>query len=165
MSAEPTRAYWCEVLAEGEVYGRGQTAAFVLGTFSTISPKLALRWLSGEAERIADRLDPDPKRSAWVKPWMCVNPAPIPDGPTELRFWAEDPDEHQAARDQLKEGAPLSVVIPDNGCRFTLTVWPVAVPPPEASPTQPADEQPTRPRPGHTSHRKVRRSGWLIPLL
>lgn len=163
---EPARAYWCEVRAEGEVYGTGETAACVLGTFSTISPKLALRWLRGEAEHIADRLDPDPERSAWVKPWMRVDPVPLPDCPAELRFWADAPEGHQAARDQLRDGAPLSVVVPDNGCRYTLTIWPVTVPPPKSSPTLPAsDGQPTSTRPGHTSHRKARRSGWLVPFL
>ncbi|WP_202442189.1 MULTISPECIES: hypothetical protein [unclassified Streptomyces] len=163
----PVRAYWCEVLAEGEVYGTRETVPYVLGTFQTISPKLALRWLQGEAERIADRLDPDPERSPWVKPWMRVDTVPKPDCPTEFRFWSLDPEEHQAARDQLKEGAPFSTVIPDKGCRFTLTVWPVAVPPSKSSPTLPADDgQSTCPRPGRTSHRKARRTaGWLIPFL
>ncbi|AYV25563.1 hypothetical protein EES41_02305 [Streptomyces sp. ADI95-16] len=161
------RAYWCEVLAEGEVYGTRETVPYVLGTFQTISPKLALRWLRSEAERIADRLDPDPARSAWVMPWMRVDPVPVPDTPAELRIWAEHPEEQQEARDQLKEGAPFSVVVPDKGCRFTLSVWPVAVPPPESSPTLPADDgQSTCPRSGRTSHRKARRtSGWLIPFL
>ncbi|MFF0446425.1 hypothetical protein ACFYT4_08420 [Streptomyces sp. NPDC004609] len=93
----PTRAYWCDVLAEGEVYGTRETVPYVLGTFPTISPKLALRWLQSEAERIADRLDPDPERSAWVKPWTQVGTVPVPDCPTEFRFWIEDPDEHHAA--------------------------------------------------------------------
>ncbi|MFE9612683.1 hypothetical protein [Streptomyces sp. NPDC006012] len=161
------RAYWCEVLAEGEVYGTRETVPYVLGTFQTISPKLALRWLQGEAERIADRLDPAPERSAWVKPWMQVGTVPVPDCPTEFRFWIEDPDEHHAARVQLKDGAPLSVVIPDKGCRFTLTVWPVAVSRPESIPTLPADDgQPTSPRQGRASHRKPRRSsGWFAPFL
>lgn len=163
----PARAYWCEVLAGGEVYGTRETVPYVLATFQTISPKIALRWLQGEAEHLADLLDPDPKHSPWVRPWMRVNPVPVPDCPTELRFWSLDAEEHQAARDQLKEGAPLSVVIPGRGCRFTLTVWPVAVPPPESGTTLPTDDgQSTSPRPVHTSHRKARRtSGWLIPFL
>lgn len=163
----PVRAYWCEVLAEGEVYGTRETVPYVLGTFQTISPKLALRWLRSEAELVADRLDPDPEHSAWVMPWMRVDPAPVPDCPTELRFWTADPEEHQAAREQLKEGAPLSVVIPDSGCRYTLTVWPVTVPPPKSSTALPVDDgQSTCPRSGHTSHRKTRRkSGGLIPFL
>lgn len=166
LSAGPARAYWCEVLAEGEVYGTRETVPFVLGTFQTISPKLALRWLQSEAERIADRLDPDPERSAWVKPWMCVGTVPLPDCPAELRVWAETPEEHQAARDQLREGAPLCVVIPDGGCRYTLTIWPVTVPPPRSSTTLPADDgQRTSPRPRHTSHRKPRRTSRLIPFL
>ncbi|MFF3753980.1 hypothetical protein ACFYYH_26540 [Streptomyces sp. NPDC002018] len=159
--------YWCEALAEGEVYGTRETVPYVLGTFQTISSKLALRWLQSEAERIADRLDPDPERSAWVKPWMRVGTVPLPDCPTEFRFWIEDPEKHQAARDQLKDGAPLSVVIPDKGCRFTLTVWPVAVFSPGSVTPLPADgRQSTSPRPGHTSHRKPRRtSGWLVSFL
>lgn len=163
----PTRAYWCEVRAEGEVFGTRETVPYVLGTFRTISPKFALRWLQGEAERIADRLDPDPERSAWVQPWMRVDTVLVPDCPTELRFWSLNPEEHHAARDQLRDGAPLSVVVPDRGCRFTLTVWPVAVPPAESSTTLPADDgQPTSPRPGRTSHRKPRRKvGGLIPFL
>lgn len=163
----PTRAYWCEVLAEGEVYGTRETVPYVLGAFQTISPKLALRWLQGEAARIAERLDPDPECCPWAKPWMCLDTVPVPDCPTELRFWALDAEERQAARDQLKDGAPLSVVIPDTGCRFTLSVWPVAVPPSESSLTLPAaDGQPISPRPGRASHRKARRtSGWLASLL
>lgn len=98
---------------------------------------------------------------------MRVDTVPKPDCPTEFRFWRLDPEEHQAARDQLKEGAPFSTVIPDKGCRFTLTVWPVVVHPSESSPTPPADDgQSTCPRPGHTSHRKPRRKvGGLIPFL
>ncbi|MEW5356001.1 hypothetical protein [Streptomyces sp. 16-176A] len=133
----PALAYWCEALAEGEVYGTRETVPYVLGTFHTISPKFALRWLQGEAARIADRLDPDPERSAWVKSWMQMGTVPVPDCPTELRFRVEDADEQHSARDQLKDGAPLSVVIPDKGCRFTLTVWPVAVPRPSPAPRCP----------------------------
>ncbi|WP_330174521.1 hypothetical protein OG875_13805 [Streptomyces sp. NBC_01498] len=160
-----TRSYWCEVRAEGEVYGTGETAAFVLGTFGTISPKLALRWLRGQAERIADGLDPDPAHSAWVESWMRVDPAPMPDCPTALRDWTDDPAEHRAARDQLAEGAPLSVVMSDSGCRYTLTVWPIVVRTPDPLAELPASGGPIHTRSGHTSHRKARRSGWLIPFL
>ncbi|MFD7115715.1 hypothetical protein ACFWAA_01470 [Streptomyces sp. NPDC059922] len=158
-------AYWCEVLAEGEVFGTRETVGFVLGTFSTISPKLALRWLRGEAERIADRLDPDPAHSTWVMAWMRVDPVPTPDCPTDLRDWISDPREHQAARDQLAEGAPLSVVMSDSGCRFTFIVWPIVRTPQPLAELPASGGQPTHARPGHTSHRKARRSGWLVPFL
>ncbi|WP_405793367.1 hypothetical protein [Streptomyces sp. NBC_01506] len=155
--------YWAEVRAEGPVYGTGEIVQHILSTFQTISPVLALRWVRGEAMRIVDRLDPDPERSAWVTPWMLVDPAPVPDGCAELSFWAEDPGAYQAARDQLREGAPLSVVITDNGCRYTLTVWPVLVPPPECVPTaRVSSGHPTHGRSGHTSHRRARRAGWLL---
>ncbi|WP_405796764.1 hypothetical protein [Streptomyces sp. NBC_01506] len=122
--------YWAEVRAEGPVYGTGEVVPYVLGTFRSISPVLALRWLRDEALRVADRLDPDPERSAWVTPWIRVTPAPAPapapvsDGCAELAFWAEDPDTYRSARDQLRQGAPLFVVITDCGCRYTLTVRP-----------------------------------------
>ena len=156
-----TRAYWCEVFAEGQVYGTGETAAFVMGTFGSISPKLALRWLRGQAARIANGLDPDPEQATWAESWMRVD-SPAPDCPTALRTWIGDLGEQQAARAQLADGAPLSVVVADGECRFTLIIWPVAVPAPEPVPTLPVgDEQPTHARPGH---RKARRSGWLTFL-
>ncbi|MER5891213.1 hypothetical protein ABT160_46025 [Streptomyces sp. NPDC001941] len=152
--------YWCEALAEGVVYGTHETVPYVLGTFQTISPKLALRWLQGEAARIADRLDPDPEHSAWAQPWMRVIPTPLPDSPTQLRCWASDPEGEHAAREQLRDGAPLSLVIPDIGCSYIFTAWPVNIPAPT---THAAAGQATNPRPGHTSHRRTRRTaGWLL---
>ncbi|GAA2984896.1 hypothetical protein [Streptomyces fulvorobeus] len=136
--AEPT-GYRCEVRAEGLVYGTGRTLPYVLGTFRTISPVLALRWIRSEARRIADRLDPDPRQSAWVRPFMRVPHVPVPDGPTGLRAWADDPHSERVARERIKSGDPLSVVIPDMDCRYTLSVWP------EMEPTRVRLHQP---RPG-----------------
>lgn len=128
-SPEPA-GYWSEIRAEGLVYGTGEIAQYVLGTFQTISPVLALRWLRGEALRVADRLDPDPNRSTWVRPAMRQAAVPAPDCPTELRGWADDPAEQRAARTRVKDGDPLFVVVPDVDCTYTLSVWPIRLPSP-----------------------------------
>lgn len=129
--------YRCEVLAVGPVYGQAYEVPYVLAAFQTISPVLALRWLRGEALRIADRLDPDPTCSAWVRPAMRQEPTPAPDCPTELRLWCTSREEQRAARERIKSGDPLFAVIPDGDCRFTFSVWPVRLPTPERSPHQP----------------------------
>jgi hypothetical protein len=93
--------YRCEVLAEGLVYGADETVRYVLGTFRTISPVLALRWLGGQALWIADRLDLDHL--------------------AELRAWYEDRECQRAAHAHIKSGAPLLVVVPDTDCTYTLS--------------------------------------------
>ncbi|MFD8828272.1 hypothetical protein ACFV1C_38800 [Streptomyces sp. NPDC059605] len=120
-------SYLCEAVAEGPVYGTGDTARYVLGTFRTISPVLALRWLGGQALRIVDRLDPDPRHSAWVTPSMRLPGAPGALGPdhcAELRAWYRDRDGQRAAHAHLKNGNPLLVVVPDADCTYTLSVRP-----------------------------------------
>ncbi|MFJ6724605.1 hypothetical protein ACIQPQ_06755 [Streptomyces sp. NPDC091281] len=92
-----------------------------MSTSRSISPVLAIRWLRGEALRIADRLDPDPSHS----PWLKRTPTPEPDAPTTLRTWANDPTTERRARDHLKNGHPLHVTAPDPDCTYTLSVWPV----------------------------------------
>ncbi|MGA6171091.1 hypothetical protein ACPEIF_12695 [Streptomyces sp. NPDC012600] len=124
VSSEPA-GYWAEVRAEGPVYGTNVTTQYVLGAFQTISPVLALRWLRGEALRIADRLDPDPQCSAWARPWVRLDAVPTPDCPAELRVWATDPEEYQAVRTRLRAGEPYSTVVPDADCLYGLHVMPL----------------------------------------
>ncbi|MEE1929255.1 hypothetical protein V1J52_13885 [Streptomyces sp. TRM 70351] len=145
---EPS-GYWCDVRAEGFVYGTGESVPYVLGTFPTISPVLALRWLRSQALRIADRLDPDPQRSAWVRPFMRRPSVPAPDCPTGLRAWVAEPDGERMARAHVKAGHPLCVAFPDEDCTYTLSVWPVHLPADE--PAQPIPE-PIRHRIGQSSH-------------
>ncbi|WP_236240330.1 hypothetical protein [Streptomyces sp. CC228A] len=129
--------YWAEVRAEGPVYGTGETLPYVLGTTQSVSSVLVLRWLRGEALRIADLLAPDPQRSAWVQPTMRAATVPVPDCPAELRAWAADPDEQREAREHIKGRHPLFVEIPDTDCTYTLCVWPVR--PPAGEPNAPDD--------------------------
>ncbi|MFH8519444.1 hypothetical protein ACH4CE_31015 [Streptomyces gelaticus] len=102
----PQPSYRCEVLAEGLVCGRDETARYVLGTFRTISPVLALRWLGGQALWIVDRLGLDPRLGHLA----------------ELRAWYEDRESQRAAQAHIKTGAPLLVVVPDTDCTYTLSV-------------------------------------------
>ncbi|MCS0636996.1 hypothetical protein NX801_15265 [Streptomyces sp. LP05-1] len=131
MSPETEPAvYWCEAVAEGPVYSTGRIVTYVLGSWQTFSPVLALRWLRGEARRIADRLDPDPACSGWVTEAMRRPVVPVPDCPAELRVWAADMDDQRAARERIKAGEPLVVVVPDADCRYTLSIRPLRLPAP-----------------------------------
>ncbi|WP_340558593.1 hypothetical protein [Streptomyces sp. GSL17-111] len=125
MSGPPSPAtYRCAVLAEGLVYGTGTSAPYILGAFHTLSPVLALRWLRAQALRIADRLDPDPHRTAWVRPFMRMPTVPAPDAPTLLRAWAAASAGRGPAREHLKAGRPLSATFPDADCTYTLSIHP-----------------------------------------
>ncbi|MFI1016371.1 hypothetical protein [Streptomyces sp. NPDC020965] len=127
---EPRRAYHCDVIAEGAVYGTGEPAVYVLATTSELSPRRALLWICGQARRIADRLDPDPRSSPWARPVTGTDYGNRSDGPTGLRAWADDIGGHRAVRDQLKTGAPVSFTVDDgvNGT-FRLAIWPMTVRP------------------------------------
>ncbi|MFJ3498347.1 hypothetical protein ACIPPJ_32820 [Streptomyces sp. NPDC086091] len=119
-AAEPA-GYRAEVRAEGPVYGTGEHTHYVFSTSQSISPVLAIRWLRGEALRIADRLDPDPSHSPWLKRTATAEA----DAPTTLRTWANDPTTERRARDHIKNGHPLHVTAPDPDCTYTLSVRPV----------------------------------------
>ncbi|MEU6921745.1 hypothetical protein [Streptomyces sp. NPDC046631] len=104
--------YLCEAVAEGLVCGADGTARYVLGTFRTISPVLALRWLGGQALWIVDRLGLDPRLGH----------------PAELLAWYEDRASQRAAHAHLKCGAELLIVLPYTDCTYTLSVRTESVP-------------------------------------
>ncbi|MEU6873678.1 hypothetical protein [Streptomyces sp. NPDC046751] len=120
-SAEPM-GYRCEALAEESECGLDETARYVLGTFRTASPVLALRWLGGQALWIVDRLEPDPQRLVWVRPFMRSSADPALGHSGDLRAWYEDRESQRAARAHIKAGAPLLVVVPDVDRTYTLSV-------------------------------------------
>lgn len=126
-SRRPIRAYRCEVFKEERAYGEGVTVPDVLATSQTISPKLALRWLRGQAQHIADRLDPG-HSAVWQQQTGHYFHVPAPTCPAQLRAWCEDAREQQTAREQLDNGSPATLVVSDRTDRYTLTVWPLPGP-------------------------------------
>ncbi|WP_413753438.1 hypothetical protein NRF20_26985 [Streptomyces sp. R-74717] len=132
--------YRCEALAMEFFGGTGKMERHVLGTFRTISPVLALRWLGGQALWIADRIDADPdadpdsdsgfgprsdlERSAGVQPLKRLPVGSTPDRPAELRAWYEDRQGQRAAQAHIKGGNPFLVVVPDTDFTYTLSVHP-----------------------------------------
>lgn len=99
-------SYRCEAIAEELGHGTDETVRYTLGTFRTISPVLALRWLGGQALWIVDRLGRDPR----------------PGHLGELLAWYDDRESQRAAHAHIKTGAPLLVVIPDADWTYTLSL-------------------------------------------
>ncbi|WP_405750675.1 MULTISPECIES: hypothetical protein [unclassified Streptomyces] len=91
-----------------------------------------------------DRLDPDPQRSSWVRPFMLLPAAaPALDRPAELRAWYEDRESRRAAHAHIRSGAPLLLVVPVADCAYTLSVRPVRAtePRPPCRPLSGTDEE------------------------
>lgn len=119
--------YWAQVRAEGLVYGRGGAwVPYVLGTFRSISPVLAVHWVRGQALCVADRLDPDPAFSPWlpVRAAGCAGAAGH-DAPSALRAWATGPGAECVARGDTRGGRAVLVTASDADCTYTLSVRPV----------------------------------------
>ncbi|MFI1869581.1 hypothetical protein [Streptomyces jumonjinensis] len=145
MTGDPRQehTYFAAVSGEGPVYGTGEVAGTILGTFSTPYLGRALRWTRTQAVRIADRLDPPPG-----VPWrqaLCPVPPAVTaehgDAPTMLRNWAGDDVIRQAAYRRLRDGQPVISTFGDYTGRYTVTVWPVPVP----VPVRPANPLPAAP--------------------
>lgn len=164
-AADPVRGYWCEVIAEGPVYGSDEPVRMVLGTFQTPFVGRALRWLRRQALRIADGLDPEPDAT----PSLCgalrrVESAiefGLGDVPTALRNWANTDSSRQVAYYRLRGGEPFLLVTDDPMGRYVLAAWPVNIPArPDALPVE--CRQPTSSRSDHLKHRKHRRKAGRL---
>ncbi|WP_367125533.1 hypothetical protein [Streptomyces phytohabitans] len=123
--APPPCGYAAQVRAVGPVCGSGRNVGYVLGTFRSISPVLVLRWLNGEALRLADRLDPDPVRTPRLRPGLREQAAHVPDCPAELRTWTADLGVRREIRARLRAGWPVSVAFEDGDCTYLFSVRPV----------------------------------------
>lgn len=155
-------AYACEVTKDAGAYSGGKITTRVLATSQAVSPKLALRWARGQAQRIANTLDPGCS-DTWKPQRGHYFDVPAATCPAQLRAWCEDSRAQQTAREQLDRGSPATLVVSDSADRYTLSIWPVPAPTVETANPLPGDHgQSTSPRPGRKSHRKARRtSGWL----
>ncbi|MFE3072140.1 hypothetical protein [Streptomyces sp. NPDC059247] len=122
-SAVVQPAYVAEVYAVGPVAGTWLPTTYSLGRFETISPKLVLRWLRGEALRLADRLDPDPARVKWLPPRTYRMASPGPNCAEELRSWSGSNDAEGHARETLRARQPFRAEFADQDCTYVLSVW------------------------------------------
>ncbi|MEW1696198.1 MULTISPECIES: hypothetical protein [unclassified Streptomyces] len=133
-------SYVAELYAVGPVAGTWLPTTYSLGRFESISPKLVLRWLRGEALRLADRLDPDPARMDRFPPGTYRVAPPGPHCADALRDWARSEDAALHARETLRVRSPLRLTFTDQDCAYVLSVWlstarteDVRAPPPPAA--------------------------------
>jgi hypothetical protein len=115
-------AYLFEVVGEGLANGR--SVAVNLGHGIALSRRLAVRWLCGQATRIADGLDPDPA-AAWHSAALLRMPASLPDAARDLRAWRDDMKRQEEAMHQLARGEPFILTVCDLSGRYTLAIWPI----------------------------------------
>ncbi|MFI9628732.1 hypothetical protein [Streptomyces sp. NPDC052042] len=115
-----------QVLAE--TYAGDARTTVHLGGVLVASPRLALRWLRGQAERLANGLDPDPG-TPWVpRTALRAVPASEPDAPAELRGWATDDECQGDALHRLASGGEFEFVVRDAVCWYGLTARPLLIP-------------------------------------
>lgn len=112
--------YRVEVRAEMPTSGTGRGRPLVLGVSESISPKLAVRWLRGEARKIADQLD-----------------ASELDCAAKLRAWSGSSEEERAAREYIKSGFLMIAEFPAGDCTYSLAAWPVEGADAEPDPSPP----------------------------
>ncbi|MFF3730289.1 hypothetical protein ACFYXM_08205 [Streptomyces sp. NPDC002476] len=110
-----------------EAYAGDGRTALCLGGVPVASPRLALRWLRGQAERLADGLDLNPG-TPWTPPYGLQRvPLSIPDAPAELRAWSVDDARQGEALHQLAAGAEFEFITRDEVGWYGLTARPLPV--------------------------------------
>ena len=113
--------YRCEALATP----LDDKRAVVLAVHNARSPRLAARWLQGQAERLARRLDLDP-----FAPWLHDAPVVLT-GDTHsadvLRTWVRDPAKYADAIQKLAAHVSYHLTVTDSDARYSLIAAPVPV--------------------------------------
>ncbi|GAA3162073.1 MULTISPECIES: hypothetical protein [Streptomyces] len=137
-------------LAEVRLEKRASTpgATYPVCGLWTVSPVLAVRWLRGQALRLAERIEPEPVRSPWAWLTRPAVDAHVADHAAKVRAWAWDSGEERAAREHIKRGHALFVTLPEADRTHTLSIWP-GQPPGNAGRTRP---EPFRHRVGGLTH-------------
>ncbi|WP_436738052.1 hypothetical protein [Streptomyces sp. BBFR102] len=112
-----------------ETYGGDAGTSVHLGGTIVPTRRLALRWLRGQARRLADALDPHP-RTGWAPPGTLRRiPAAVRDAPGALRGWHASTESQDAALRCLADGEPFVFLTQDTACWYRLTAHPLPVPP------------------------------------
>lgn len=118
--------YWCEITVHSGPYScllRGASAG---------TPRLAVRWLQSQADRLADLMDPQPG-SPWVPVSrrgavpLCYADADARDVPEELRTWSRNTPAHEYAMHALAAGALFRFASGDGSAEISLSARPVPV--------------------------------------
>ncbi|MER7782784.1 MULTISPECIES: hypothetical protein [Streptomyces] len=119
-----------------ETYGGDARSSVFLGGIITPTRRLALRWLRGQARRIADALDPYPY-VRWAPPGVLRRvPAADRDAPGALRGWRASTECQDAALHALAAGEPFAFLTHDATCWYRLAVHPLPGPVPARTGTR-----------------------------
>lgn len=115
---------WCEcTLAEPGAPGARE---WLLAGYAAPSPRLAVRWISSQAPRLADLIDP-PLDTPWV-PTRALRPVALDsplDPATALRAWPTDVAEHDQALTAMRDGALYAFTVTDLRLRYALSARPI----------------------------------------
>ena len=115
--------FWCELSAAPP----DQSSRIVLGRYRAPTPRLAVRWMRGQAERVARALDPDPGAS-WLTPGCAhvASPGTLNPGRV-MREWARSLHEEEEALAALRESQPYTLSACDETACYALTAVPLAL--------------------------------------
>lgn len=125
-------SYWCTVTAwPGDL-----SREIFLGGYLAATPRIAVRWLRGQAARIAHALDPQPGQ-AWAHGEAAKTlrrlPDRLPDGWPDpghmLREWQHDHPAHEQIMAALLDGHPFALTTQDTTAYYMLSArpWPVSL--------------------------------------
>jgi hypothetical protein len=112
--------YGCEVMARGPDMCR----EWMLGDYRAGTPRLALRWLRGQACRLADALDPSPGHGPFpVESLRLIDPSGPPNPGRVFREWLNDLRCQEQQLSALVAGRHISVNAggPDRVCGWRDT--------------------------------------------
>ncbi|MWA12561.1 hypothetical protein [Streptomyces sp. BA2] len=144
---------WCEcTLAEPAAHSARE---WLLAGYAAPSPRLAVRWLTAQASRLADLIDP-PLDTQWMPPRALRVAAlrPALDPATALRAWPTDVAEHDQALTAMRDGGLYAFTVTDDRTSYALTARPIltharGLTPPPQTPApyrgRPVEAPPQRP--------------------
>ena len=129
-SGRKTVGYWCRVTA----WSGDLTREFALGSYAAKNPRLAVRWLRGQAYRLANALDPEPG-VGWAKGDAASALRRLPDSVADsqanpgraLREWALDMTSHEQVMAYLLTGTPYFMTVSDPSAYYMLSSEPMVI--------------------------------------